>query len=299
MLQKHKSYFFGLQTYRQHNVLNIIWFSVWTENSKKSSNATRILVLILVSVLYPIGFSRNLQIPLGYQYLLYSFLFGKNPWAPPLSFPIVQNCWSGCQNGIKWTSWSSVQIQDSFLCQSCPTCRARDRELKRTKVKSVWEICQLTTKNTNRRNVVVAWLPSSCPGSHCPSLRFVGLSSSLWPCLNTEDHEEAVPLMSSYLTDNILQRARWAAHVNHILQLHSPGGQEGGHQFSSIHLRNLNLFFWKWYAGGKPRSRRDFGWRMQNLYGIPRFQLDREKVKSNHWTSHNTDRTTPCSKKER
>ena len=147
--------------------------------------------------------------------------------------------------------------------------------------------------------MVVAWLPSSCPGSHCPSLRFVGLSSSLWPCLNTEDHEEAVPLMSSYLTDNILQRARWAAHVNHILQLHSPGGQEGGLQFSSIHLRNLNLFFWKWYAGGKPRSRRDFGWRMQNLYGIPRFQLDREKVKSNHWTSHNTDRTTPCSKKER
>ena len=68
---------------------------------------------------------------------------------------------------------------------------------------------------------------------------------------------------------------------------------------ASIHLRNLNLFFWKWYAGGKPRSRRDFGWRMQNLYGIPRFQLDREKVKSNHWTSHNTDRTTPCSKKER
>ena len=134
MLQKHKSYFFGLQTYRQHNVLNIIWFSVRTENSKKSSNSTRILVLILVSVLYPIGFSRNLQIPLGYQYLLYSFLFGKNPWAPPLSFPIVQNCWSGYQNGIKWTSWSSVQIQDSFLCQSCPTCRARDRELKRTKV---------------------------------------------------------------------------------------------------------------------------------------------------------------------
>ena len=79
--------------------------------------------------------------------------------------------------------------------------------------------------------MVVAWLPSSCLGSHCPSLRFVGLSSSLWPCLNTEDHEEAVPLMSSYLTNNILERARWAAHVNHILQLHSPGGQEGGLQF--------------------------------------------------------------------
>ena len=185
MLQKHKSYFFGLQTYRQHNVLNIIWFSVRTENSKKSSNSTRILVLILVSVLYPIGFSRNLQIPLGYQYLLYSFLFGKNPWAPPLSFPIVQNCWSGYQNqnGIKWTSWSSVQIQDSFLCQSCPTCRARDRELKRTKVKSVWEICQLTTKNTNRMKCgccliafILSWITLSVSEVRWPELLSLTLS---------------------------------------------------------------------------------------------------------------------------
>ena len=75
-------------------------------------------------------------------------------------------------------------------------------------------------------------------------------------------------LLMIYLPDDFLERASGAAHANHIFKFHPPEQANCLKFVAGKWYGDKNLFFWKWYGGRKPLSRRDFCSRMQNLYGI-------------------------------